>query len=268
MTKGTSTALKKHPYHLVNPSPWPLAGALSTLVLAVGGVLSMHSHGSWVLFAGLGLLVFTLIGWWRDVFREGDLHQEHTPEVQRGLKIGMGLFIISEIMFFAAFFWAYFHSSLSPTEAVGGVWPPKGIELIDPFHLPYLNTLILLLSGTTVTWAHHALLEGDRKSLLQGLGITVMLGLIFSCVQIYEYIHAPFAFKGGIYSSNFYMATGFHGVHVFIGTLFLAVCWVRAFRNKMTISHHISFEAAAWYWHFVDAVWLFLFVCIYWWGYR
>ena len=258
---------QKHPFHLVNPSPWPFVGSLAVLLLGVGGVLAMHDMGMWVLLGGLCLLLFAMFGWWRDVFFEGDVEDHHTVPVQRGLRIGMALFIVSEIMFFAAFFWAYFHASLSPQEATGGVWPPKGITPLDPFHLPYLNTLILLLSGTTVTWAHHALLEGDNKGVVRGLGITLLLGFTFSCVQVYEYIHATFPFKGGIYPSNFYMATGFHGVHVMMGTIFLAVNWVRALRGKLTISHHVGFEAAAWYWHFVDVVWLFLFVCVYCLGY-
>ncbi len=261
-------AQKKHPYHLVNPSPWPLTTSLGVLVAAVGAILFMRDINAWVFAAGMIMILASLIGWWKDVFKEGDIDREHTPQVQRGLKIGMALFIVSEVMFFGGFFWSYFHASFNPTEVTGGVWPPKGLNLIDPFDLPYLNTLILLLSGTTVTWAHHALLDADRKSTLQGLGITILLGLVFSCVQIFEYMHATFAFKGGIYPSNFYMATGFHGAHVLMGTIFLIVCWFRVLNNKMTISHHISFEAAAWYWHFVDVVWLFLFVSIYWMGYQ
>ncbi|MBN9565888.1 MAG: cytochrome c oxidase subunit 3 [Alphaproteobacteria bacterium] len=268
MAKNQAHEIKKHPYHLVKPSPWPFVSSLAVLVVGIGAVLFMHEHGPWILVAGTALLLAAMIGWWVDVFKEGDIDHEHTLEVQRGLKIGMALFIISEVMFFVAFFWSYFHSSFNPTEVTGGVWPPKGLALIDPFSLPYLNTLILLLSGTTVTWAHHALIEGDRKGLVRGLGITILLGLIFTTIQIFEYAHATFAFKGGIYPSNFYMATGFHGFHVLIGTIFLIVCWVRVLRNKMTTSHHISFEAAAWYWHFVDVVWLFLFVSIYWWSYK
>jgi cytochrome c oxidase subunit III len=179
------------------------------------------------------------------------------------MRYGMALFIASEVMFFVGFFWAFFASSLFP---VGGVWPPKGIHPFDPFEFPFLNTLILLLSGTTVTWAHHSLLEGNYKGLVQGLTVTVLLGLSFTCVQAYEYSHAAFTFSGGIYPSTFFMATGFHGFHVIVGTTFLAVCLWRAHRGDFTPTHHFGLEAAAWYWHFVDVVWLFLFVCIYWWG--
>jgi cytochrome c oxidase subunit 3 len=186
--------------------------------------------------------------------------------VQIGLRYGMALFIASEVMFFAAFFWAYFDASLFPKEAIGGVWPPQNIRPFNPFELPLLNTLILLTSGVTVTWAHHALREGDRNGTLIGLGLTVLLGASFTSVQAYEYSHAAFGFKDGIYPSTFFMATGFHGFHVIIGTIFLTVCFFRALKGHFKPDHHFGFEAAAWYWHFVDVVWLFLFVCIYWWG--
>jgi cytochrome c oxidase subunit III len=255
-----------HQYHLVNPSPWPLLGAFSAGLLAVGGVMYMHGSG-WLL-AALGFLcVLTVMaGWWRDVIRESVREKAHTPIVKLGLRYGMSLFIASEVMFFAAFFWAFFDASLYPKEAIGGIWPPANIETMEAFHLPLMMTLILLLSGTTVTWAHHAIVEGDRKTASVALGLTVILGILFSCFQVYEYGHAHFGFKDGIYPSTFYMATGFHGFHVLIGTIFLAVCWFRVRSGHFTPKSHFGFEAAAWYWHFVDVVWLFLFVSIYWWG--
>jgi cytochrome c oxidase subunit III len=195
--------------------------------------------------------------------------------VQLHHRYGMMMFIASEVMFFAAWFWAYFDAALyandpqlySRIENLGGVWPPKGIETLDPWHLPLLTTLILLTSGTTVTWAHHALLENDRQGLKMGLWLTVILGLIFTGVQAYEYAHASFGFKGNIYGATFFMATGFHGAHVIIGTIFLAVCLLRAYQGDFTPRQHLGFEFAAWYWHFVDVVWLFLFASIYVWGY-
>jgi cytochrome c oxidase subunit III len=255
-----------HQYHLVNPSPWPLLGAFSAGLMAVGGVMYMHGSG-WLL-AALGFLcVLTVMaGWWRDVVRESVHEKAHTPIVKLGLRYGMSLFIASEVMFFAAFFWAFFDASLYPKEAIGGVWPPENIVTMEAFHLPLMMTLILLLSGTTVTWAHHAIVEGDRKTASVALGLTVILGVLFSCFQVYEYGHATFGFKDGIYPSTFYMATGFHGFHVLIGTIFLAVCWFRVRSGHFTPKSHFGFEAAAWYWHFVDVVWLFLFVSIYWWG--
>ncbi len=228
----------------------------------------MYMHGSGWLLAALGFLcVLTVMaGWWRDVIRESVREKAHTPIVKLGLRYGMSLFIASEVMFFAAFFWAFFDASLYPKEAIGGVWPPENIETMEAFHLPLMMTLILLLSGTTVTWAHHAIVEGDRKTASVALGLTVILGVLFSCFQVYEYGHAHFGFKDGIYPSTFYMATGFHGFHVLIGTIFLAVCWFRVRSGHFTPKSHFGFEAAAWYWHFVDVVWLFLFVSIYWWG--
>lgn len=256
--------VKKHPFHLVDPSPWPFVGSMAALCLGVGAVLYMREYTSLVLLIGFGLLIFTMVGWWRDVIRES--LSEHTRPVRQGLRYGMVLFIVSELMFFVAFFWSYFDASLFPTEAIGGVWPPKNIVTLDPFELPYLNTLILLISGTTITWSHHSLLEGNMKDAAQKLGFTVLLGVLFLFVQMYEYSHATFAFKGGIYPSVFYMATGFHGLHVFVGVVFLAVCWFRTRKGHFKPDDHFGFEAAAWYWHFVDVVWLFLFICVYWWG--
>ncbi len=255
---------KNHPYHLVDPSPWPLASSLSVLVLAIGAVLLMHHIDHWVFAIGILLLMACAVGWWLDVVKESNTKGVHTSVVQKGLKIGMALFIASEIMLFAAFFWGYFHSSLNVAGHAAFQWPPKGITPFDPMQLPYLNTLILLLSGTTVTWAHHELLEGRFSKVTQALLITVGLGFTFSLVQVFEYAHAAFSFKDGIYPSNFFMATGFHGVHVLIGTIFLCVCLLRNMCREFQPNHHVGFEAAAWYWHFVDVVWLFLFVAIYW----
>ncbi len=257
----------KHQYHLVEPSPWPLVGSLSVLVLAVGAVGWMHDWENfrYVFLAGLAGLLFTMYRWWSDVVREAHAGF-HTPVVQIGLRYGMILFIASEVMFFVSWFWAYFNAALFPPESIGGVWPPEGIRTFDPWHIPFINTLILLLSGTTVTWAHHSLLEGDRRGLVRGLWLTVLLGMTFTGLQAYEYAHAAFGLSSGIYGSTFFLATGFHGLHVIIGTIFLAVCLVRAIKGDFTPDHHFGLEAAAWYWHFVDVVWLFLFACIYVWG--
>jgi cytochrome c oxidase subunit 3 len=220
----------------------------------------------------LGIL-YTMFGWWVDVVKEAH-RGDHTRVVQLHLRYGMILFIASEVMFFVAWFWAFFDASLFPgdatqvarAQATGGHWPPQGIEVFDPWHLPLLNTLILLTSGTTVTWAHHALLHNDRRGLKWGLALTIALGILFTCVQAYEYAHAAFSFGGNIYGATFFMATGFHGFHVIVGTIFLIVCLIRAILGHFTPQQHFGFEAAAWYWHFVDVVWLFLFICIYVWG--
>lgn len=257
---------QKHPYHLVNPSPWPLLGAVSAFVFTTGLVLLMHYETWWLLaLGGVGIAV-TMVVWWRDVIFEATFNGDHTKIVQIGMRYGMALFIASEVMFFSAWFWAYFNASLFPTEAISGQWPPPGVKTFDPWDLPFLNTLILLMSGVTVTWAHHALKEGNMRHTVQGLGLTILLGLTFTGVQAYEYSHAAFGFGDGIYPSTFFMATGFHGAHVIIGTIFLIVCFFRARAGHFKPDHHFGFEAAAWYWHFVDVVWLFLFTCIYWWG--
>jgi cytochrome c oxidase subunit 3 len=266
-----------HDYHLVDPSPWPIVGSVSAFVMAVGAITWMHHmFAAAPIIFGLGVMgvLYMFIGWWRDVTREATFQGHHSRVVQISHRYGMMLFIASEVMFFVAWFWAYFNSALFPADQVhfmrdqlfGGQWPPKGIETFDPWHLPLLNTLILLTSGTTVTWAHHALLEDDRQGVKWGLILTILLGLAFTCVQGYEYAHAAFNFRGHIYGSTFFMATGFHGAHVIIGTTFLIVCLIRAQLGQFTPKQHLGFEFAAWYWHFVDVVWLFLFACIYVWG--
>ena len=260
---GHAHAVPKHPYHLVDPSPWPIVGSIAAGLLATGGVLFMHGYGWWLMAIGFIAVLATMAVWWRDVIREATFEGLHTPVVQLGLRYGMALFIASEVMFFSAFFWAFFSSSLFPAD---GVWPPKGIHPFDPFEFPFLNTLILLLSGTTVTWAHHCLIENDRKGMLQGLALTIFLGVSFTCLQAYEFATAPWKFGQTIYPSVFFLATGFHGFHVIVGTCFLTVCFFRAWAGQFTPQRHFGFEAAAWYWHFVDVVWLFLFTCIYWLG--
>jgi cytochrome c oxidase subunit 3 len=289
---------KHHDYHLVDPSPWPLVGAVAALVMAIGAVGWFKTasggvfgvQGPWMMIAGgLGVIV-TMIVWWRDVISEAEHRKLHTPVVQLHLRYGMILFIASEVMFFVAWFWAYFDAALFPADVVplagtqdmlglvqrdeitGGQWPPvasgdgRFVATFDPWTLPLVNTLILLTSGTTVTWAHYALQEGNRKGLIWGLALTIILGVMFTSLQAYEYQHAQFQFAGHIYGSTFFMATGFHGFHVIIGTIFLTVILFRALAGHFTEKHHFGFEAAAWYWHFVDVVWLFLFVSIYVWG--
>jgi cytochrome c oxidase subunit 3 len=296
---------KHHDYHLVNPSPWPVVGAVFAFIMANGLIIWMHSMGGGsgvfgvrgpsVFFVGAAGVLFTMFAWWRDVIGEAQ-GGDHTPVVQLHLRYGMILFIASEVMFFVAWFWAYFDATLFPgvlhplhgtnpdaadsakeligmvdrNTLTGGHWPPKPSEAFkgtfDPWGLPLVNTLILLTSGTTVTWAHHSLLNNDRKGLVQGLAVTIVLGALFTACQAYEYMHAGFNYAGHIYGATFFMATGFHGAHVIIGTLFLAVCFFRALAGHFTPKQHFGFEAAAWYWHFVDVVWLFLFSCIYVWG--
>lgn len=280
----------KHDYHLVNPSPWPIIGATAALIMMLGAVAWMKTDqggllgvtGPSVFYIGVVGILYTMMAWWRDVIKEAEGGVDHTPVVQLHLRYGMVLFIASEVMFFVAWFWAYFNVSMfagttiTPdgiltgqvlrSELIGGQWPPVGLESFDPWHLPFINTIILLTSGTTVTWAHHALQHGHRDQMIRGLILTVILGALFTCVQAYEYAHAAFSFGGNAYGGIFFMATGFHGFHVLIGTIFLTVCLLRGLKGHFTPKQHFGFEAAAWYWHFVDVVWLFLFACIYVWG--
>ena len=277
----------KHDYHLLPPSPWPLVGSASAVMMAIGGVIWMKGlfglpqHFPWVFFAGLAGVLYTMYGWWSDVIKESKAG-DHTPVVSIGLRYGMIMFIASEVMFFVAWFWIFFEmalfhehrtlSSIEEVRAAWATWPPAGIETVPAWNLPLLNTLTLLLSGTTVTWAHHALQQGDRKGTKLALILAIILGAIFTGIQAYEYHHIlehKYFFGGegqansGLYGSSFFMATGFHGFHVLIGTIFLAVCLIRLLRGGFTPQKHFGFEAAAWYWHFVDVVWLFLFAFIY-----
>lgn len=277
----------KHDYHILPPSPWPFVGSASATVMAIGliawikgGVFGIEK-GQWWLFAtGIAGVLYTMFGWWRDVVKEANAG-DHTPVVSIGLRYGMVLFIASEVMFFVAWFWIFFemalfhhHRTLSGIEevrAAWATWPPAGVEAVSPWHLPLVNTLTLLLSGTTITWSHHALQQGDREGAKWGLILTIVLGALFTCIQVYEYSHinhehlfySEAAANSGLYGSTFFLATGFHGFHVFVGTLFLIVCLIRLMNGAFTPKQHFGFEAAAWYWHFVDVVWLFLFAFVY-----
>jgi cytochrome c oxidase subunit 3 len=261
----------KQPYHLVEPSPWPILGALAGFCMVFGIILAAHFGNYIVLGLGGVLVAVVMGGWFSSVVKESNTPGLHSPVVRLGLRYGMMLFITSEVLFFVSFFWAFFNYAIFPDNVANAgaaaSWPPAGVVTFNPFHLPFLNTMLLLLSGTTITWSHHSLIEGDRRTFMMALGLTVLLGLTFTLCQAVEYSDAPFKFSGGgVYPSVFFLATGFHGFHVIVGTIFLIVCWMRAKGGGFTQERHFGFEAAAWYWHFVDVVWLFLFVCIYWWG--
>lgn len=259
---------QRHAFHLVDPSVMPLVSSLSALTLTTGSVAYFHGYscGTLTTIFGFISLLACMFLWWRDVVREGTFEGSHTNVVQLGLRYGMILFIVSEVMFFFAFFWAFFAASLAPTIEIGNIWPPKGIDVFDAKAIPLLNTLILLCSGATITFSHHAITAGDKINAAWALLLTIILAAIFSALQGFEYVSANFTITDGIYGSTFFMATGFHGLHVFIGTCFLVVCLLRMVRNHYTIDHHFGFEAAAFYWHFVDVVWLFLYVAVYYWG--
>jgi cytochrome c oxidase subunit 3 len=267
---------KNHDYHILPPSIWPFLGAASAFVMLFGMVLMISPNVTdfkqpWMFLIGLVGVLYTMFGWWSEVVHEGQTG-DHTPVVRIGLRYGFIMFIMSEVMFFAAWFWAFFKSAMYPmgpmSPLVDGVWPPEGIVVFDPWHLPLINTLILLCSGCAATWAHHALVHenNNREAMKQGLLLAIVLGAIFTFFQAYEYSHAAFGFAGNIYGATFFMATGFHGFHVIIGTIFLAICLIRTYKGHFTAEQHVGFEAAAWYWHFVDVIWLFLFAAVYIWG--
>lgn len=272
----TSRLRRSHPYHLVEPSPYPLLSGILAGSTALGATMFMHgyTHGSKVLLLSLGLLLVVLVYWWTSIVKEAKDEGHHTLTVQRGLRLGFALFIVSEVMFFFAFFWSFFHSSLSPTVELGCVWPPRGIPVFSPWGVPLANTLMLLLSGLAITGAHHYLLLGSqgqydssvRATTKNFFLYTLFWAVAFTLFQLMEYANRGFSISDGVYGSTFFMATGFHGLHVVIGTIFIAVCFGRYLYNHFTEKRHIGFEARAWYWHFVDVVWLFLFVAVYWWG--
>lgn len=268
MTYITRSNFQAHPFHLVSPSPWPLFTCISLLTLTTSAVLTMHGFNNAGLFlaAALITLITSMAFWWRDVISEGTYLGNHTLAVQKGLNMGVALFIVSEGLFFLAIFWAFFHSALSPTVELGAQWPPMGIEAVNPFELPLLNTVILLSSGVTVTYAHHSLIQGNRSGTLYGLIATVILAVIFTGFQGVEYAVSSFTISDGTFGSCFYFGTGFHGIHVMIGTAFIAVGMWRVLAYHQTDNHHLGLESSILYWHFVDVVWLFLFISIYYWG--
>nr|YP_008081025.1 cytochrome c oxidase subunit III [Hydra sinensis]AGE65898.1 cytochrome c oxidase subunit III [Hydra sinensis] len=255
-----------HPFHLVNPSPWPFCLSLGILYLTLNIVAYFHKGYLYPLLLSLIIIIVFIIFWFVDISYESNIEGNHTITVLSGLKIGFILFITSEILFFVSFFWAFFHSSLSPSVEIGVNWPPIGIIPLNPYSIPLLNTIILLSSGVSITWAHHNLIEGNKNQTTKGLLLTICLGLIFTIFQILEYYESSFSISDSVYGSVFFVATGFHGLHVIIGTIFLITCLIKLNNFHFTNSHHFTFESASWYWHFVDVIWLFLYISIYWWG--
>lgn len=256
------------PFHLVDQSPWPLVTSLTLLTMAISATCYFHGYpfGGHLLVLGFILTVSAMILWFKDVIIEATYLGHHTSQVQAGLNLGFMLFLVSEIMVFFSVFWAFFHSSLAPTIEIGGTWPPVGIEALDPFAIPLLNTILLLSSGAFVTWSHHALIKGDRFGAVFGLVMTIVLAIVFTAFQGYEYVEAPFSFADSIFGTVFFASTGLHGLHVIVGTLFLVVALARMVNYHLTDSHHLGYEAGILYWHMVDVVWIFLFIVVYYWG--
>nr|QKE61501.1 cytochrome c oxidase subunit III [Dipseliopoda sp. AJB-2020] len=258
---------QNHPFHLVNPSPWPITTSISIFLMMTSMIYMFKFYSISLLFLlSVLLLILSLFQWWRDIIRESTFQGHHTKKIIVNIKLGMIFLIMSEIMFFLSFFWSFFHSSLSPSIDIGLLWPPKGINQFNPFQIPLLNTIILLTSGITITWTHNSMINKNHSQTSQSLFFTIVLGIYFIFLQKYEYSEASFSIADSIYSSTFYLATGFHGIHVIIGTLFLSVNFMRHLNYHFSSYHHTGFEMSAWYWHFVDIVWLFLYLTMYWWG--
>lgn len=256
------------PFHLVEQSPWPIVTSFTLLTMAIAAVLYFHGFpfGGELLILGFVLTVSAMALWFRDVIVEGTYLGDHTSQVQAGLNLGVILFIVSEVMAFLSVFWAFFHSSLAPTIEIGGTWPPVGITALDPFAIPLLNTILLLSSGAFITWGHHALIQGNRKGAILGTLLTIVLAIVFTALQGIEYHEAGFSFADSVFGTVFYASTGLHGMHVIVGTLFISVAFIRMLFYHLTDSHHLGFEASILYWHFVDVVWIFLFIAVYYWG--
>nr|YP_010585957.1 cytochrome c oxidase subunit III [Plectrocnemia tsukuiensis]UZZ43693.1 cytochrome c oxidase subunit III [Plectrocnemia tsukuiensis] len=255
-----------HPFHLVNYSPWPIIGSWGTMIFMMGLIKMFNKMNTNLMNLGLLIIILTMIQWWRDITRESTNQGFHTKKVMMNMKWGMIMFIISEILFFTSFFWAFFHSTLSPIIDLGMLWPPKNIQPFNPFKIPLLNSIILLSSGITVTWTHQMILMNNKKKSMLSLMFTIMLGVYFTMIQIMEYKEAPFSLNDSIYGTTFFVTTGFHGLHVLIGTTMLIISMMRLKMNHFSMNHHIGLEVTIWYWHFVDVVWLFLFIFMYWWS--
>nr|ASM41854.1 cytochrome c oxidase subunit III [Scaphoideus maai] len=258
--------MKNHPFHLVDNSPWPISSSMGLMSMTSGTVMWFYLNEMWLMTIGSIIIIISMIQWWRDVVRESTFQGLHTKKVVKGMKWGMILFILSEVMFFASFFWTFFHSSLSPSMEIGMNWPPMGIKPFNPMSIPLLNTMILLSSGISITWAHNAILNNNFSNTVQSMIITILLGIYFTILQAVEYYEAPFTMADSVYGATFFLTTGFHGLHVIIGTMFILISTIRIYKLHLTKNHHMGFEASAWYWHFVDIVWLFLYISIYWWG--
>jgi len=256
---------KRHKLHVVCPSPWPIFAGICAFIFAASLISSFYGFkyfGTPLTWSYIGLCA-NIAMWWRDVIRESAFEQVHTHKVKHGVKVAFGLFIVSELMLFFTFFWGYAHASIAPAPDVGSVWPPTGIDFLPYEGLPLVNTFLLAFSGASITLAHRFVNKGNLYLGVVCIFVTVILGLTFLQFQIYEYVHAPTDITDGFYGTAFYMITGLHGMHVLVGVIFLFHCAYRFTLNHYTRQHHAAFEMAIWYWHFVDAVWLYVFVVLY-----
>nr|YP_009652902.1 cytochrome c oxidase subunit III [Andrena chekiangensis]QCG69815.1 cytochrome c oxidase subunit III [Andrena chekiangensis] len=256
-----------HPFHMVTLSPWPMLTSINIMNTFMSMIIMFNLKMKLLMIISMATLIMCIIQWWRDVIRESTFQGFHTFTVTKLIKMSMILFIISELLFFVAFFWTYFHSSITPSIEIGMNWPPSSINQFNPYNIPLLNSIILISSGITITWSHHALMSNKALETKVSMFMTIILGVYFTMLQIFEYLEAPFCFNDSVYGSIFFMTTGFHGSHVNIGLIFLVSCFTRMMKNHFSKMHHLNFETASWYWHFVDIIWLFVYITIYWWNY-
>nr|YP_009987536.1 cytochrome c oxidase subunit III [Epeurysa nawaii]QBZ37996.1 cytochrome c oxidase subunit III [Epeurysa nawaii]QBZ38009.1 cytochrome c oxidase subunit III [Epeurysa nawaii] len=257
---------KNHPFHLVTNSPWPILLSFSIMNFLISTIILLNQKIKWFMMFSFFILILNMYQWWRDVKRESSYKGDHTMIVKKMIKMGMIMFILSEIMFFISFFWSFFHSSLSPSIELGMKWPPKGINPFNPMEIPLLNTIILVSSGASITWAHNSLLSNKFKQSMSSMIITIILSFYFTTLQWIEYKNSSFTISDSVFGSTFFMTTGFHGIHVIVGTIFILTALESVVNMKSSKINHLSLELSAWYWHFVDVVWLFLYLIMYWWN--
>nr|YP_009434610.1 cytochrome c oxidase subunit III [Melaphis rhois]ATE90570.1 cytochrome c oxidase subunit III [Melaphis rhois] len=254
------------PYFILNISPWPILMALNSFNLMISNIMIFNFKFNNTSMLNLTLMIIISMLWWRDIIRESTFQGNHNFYIMNLIKLSMILFIISEMFLFISFFWNFLHNSLSPSIELGLNWPPKNINFFNPLLIPLLNTVILLTSSFTITLTHFYLLNNSKSQSIKFMNLTIILSLYFLMLQGLEYKQANFTFSDSIFGSSFYIATGFHGLHVMIGTIFLIINLLRMIKMHISYIHHISFELAAWYWHFIDIIWLFLYMTFYWWN--
>jgi len=259
---------KRHLFHILEPNYYPIQLSIGIFFFVSGLAFSMHNIDNGIILFYLGIILIILISifWFLEIFMEATTLGFHTKIVKSGLKKGFILFIASEIMLFFGFFWAFFHSALNPSIELGAIWPPAGLDLIPVKFFPLFNTLILIISGFSVTWVHRGVAIGSFKESIDGFLITILLGFLFILLQGLEYYEATFNLEDGVYPSIFFMLTGLHGCHVIVGVIFLIVCFISLLFNHYLTSHYLRLVFAIWYWHFVDIVWIILFLTLYCWG--
>nr|AZL93184.1 cytochrome c oxidase subunit 3 [Diapriidae sp. ZJUH_2016010] len=258
--------MNNHPYHIVSNSPWPIIFSINLMNFIISNLLMMNMKNNKFLLIMMMLLIIIMMNWWKNLMLESLMQGFRTIKCKIMMKFSMILFILSEIMFFMSMFWCYMHMYLSPSIEIGSIWPPKNIEMFNPFLIPLINSIILITSGMTLTYSHYLMINNKFIKSIIYMYMTIILGMMFTTIQIYEYKMSFFNISDSIYGSIFFMLTGFHGLHVIIGTIFL-ITSLKNMYNKFSKMNNLSFELSSWYWHFVDFIWLMVYTLVYWWPY-